>query len=196
MPTFQVDDGGEAFEPGRAAVAKPLDRFEHRRPFLSPRDGFVNGAHVQAVSNPSLALNGEAQKRWESESAPMRSEMRSTLGDALMEEEKLCDAFEKAKTVAAAMDAVATYNRELGEKIEALKTKWEESRRIAEAIMRDEAAVIEELTAVMKQAAGTQAVLALNRREVARAWVKAGADAASLVGSVLPIPQLDRRGQT
>ena len=106
-----------------------------------------------------------------------------------MDEDKLCDAVEKARPLGAAMDAIATYNKELSEKIDALKAKWEESQRLADAIMRDESTVIEELTAVMKQAVETQASLAMNRRETVRAWIKASADAASLVGSALPIPQ-------
>ncbi len=196
-PGDEVGTVDEAVERGKekAAVLDAIERFGNGR-----------ASRLERLANV-VDLKGDAEKRWESEATLLRSDMHSTLADALrnvktptmlglrivtgatLEEDKLCDAVEKARPVAAAMDAIVTYNKELSEKIDALKAKWEESQRLAEAIMRDESTVIEELTAVMKQAVEAQASLAMNRRETVRAWIKASADAASLVGSALPIPQ-------
>jgi hypothetical protein len=151
------------------------------------------------------ALNGSAAKNYEPEVTAVRTEMRTLFADCLrnvktptilglkivaggqQEEEKFCDALEAARQVATAMDAIFVYEVELGAKTVALTAKWNETEKIAAAILRDEQTVLDEIEKVIEQAIVAQAERHRNRRELARAWVKDAKDAVKLVATGVAI---------
>lgn len=149
-----------------------------------------------------------AKDAWSNAVADSRSSMRATLGDALHDvktpniaalnvvttgvdlEDKFHDGLAKCSAVGAAMDAIAVYKKELAQKKEALNTKWGETARRAQEIMRDEQTVLADIQKVMKEAVDAEAERHKNIREEIRTDIKAAADAAKLVGSVLPVPSI------
>jgi hypothetical protein len=168
--------------------------------------GPARSARMERLAN-AMNFDGNAYKSWQSEAPGLRSEMRSLFADclrnvktptiaalavvqgAVLAEEKLCEAFERGEWIGTAFDAIALYNKQLDEKMDALEAKWDWIEDDAENIMRDEQAVLNEIRDVVAAAIERQASLRMNWREKFREWSKAGTDgidvAGKMTGSVL-----------
>ncbi|HEX5132949.1 MAG TPA: hypothetical protein VFX92_10735, partial [Candidatus Krumholzibacteria bacterium] len=168
--------------------------------------GPARSARMERLAN-AMNFDGNAYKSWQSEAPGLRSEMRSLFADclrnvqtptvaalaivqgAVLAEEKLCEAFERGEWIGTAFDAIALYNKQLDEKMDALEAKWDRIEDDAEEIMRDEQAVLNEIRDVVAAAIERQASLRMNWREKFREWAKAGTDgidvAGKMTGSVL-----------
>ncbi|HMI52048.1 MAG TPA: hypothetical protein VK525_11080 [Candidatus Saccharimonadales bacterium] len=147
----------------------------------------------------------DAAGAWETEASESRNSLHQTFGDAFHdvktptmlglkivvggseEEDKFYDTLVAAKSAGAAMDAIAIYKQQLTEKTDALKSKWDETSKIAAEIMRDEDTVSAEIVSVLNDAISRAADKHKNMRELARNFVEKCSQAMAIAATVAAV---------